>query len=147
MSSQAHAIPPGHGQRRRAVPTIKSLQSRHIALLITQDQVRNKAGDLDVSRVWVRNPAGGWVTAFWKHLHRVPVPFGELAWDHVRGGLDSATEEELADAVAALLTRAHAGPARSGGDARARADRKVAARIRGCPPRPRRPAPRYRAGR
>jgi hypothetical protein len=37
--------PAGHGERRRAVQTIKSLQSRHKALLITQDQVRNKAGD------------------------------------------------------------------------------------------------------
>lgn len=31
-----------------------------------------------------------------EHLHEVPVPFGELAWDHVRGGLADATEEELA---------------------------------------------------
>jgi len=37
----------------------------------------------DVSRIWVRDTeGGGWVTAFWKHLHRAPVPFGELAWDH-----------------------------------------------------------------
>jgi len=73
------------------------------------------------------------VTAFWKHLHRVPVPFGELAWDHVRGGLAGATEEELADAVAALLTRAHAGPARQKDAGRSRADRKVAARTRAVP--------------
>jgi hypothetical protein len=87
----------------------------------------------DVSRIWVRDPAGGWVTAFWKHLHRVPVPFGELAWDHVRGGLAGAAEEELADAVSALLTRAHAGPARPGTDGRSRGDRKVAARTRAVP--------------
>jgi hypothetical protein len=37
----------------------------------------------DVSRIWVRNHwDGGWLTVFWKHLHRVPVPFGELAWNH-----------------------------------------------------------------
>ena len=87
----------------------------------------------DVSRVWVRDPAGGWVTAFWKHLHRVPVPFGELAWDHVRSGLAGATEEELAGAVGALLTRARAGPARPGAGAVSRGDRKVAARTRAVP--------------
>ena len=88
----------------------------------------------DVSRVWVRNPAGGWITAFWKHLHRVPVPFGELAWDHVRAGLPGATEHELADAVAALLTRAHTGPTQEKGDSRrSGGDRKVAARTRAVP--------------
>lgn len=62
----------------------------------------------DVSRIWVRDHHGdgGWVPATWKHLKRVPVPFGDLAWDHVA----EATEEELTDAVSALLTRAHAGP-------------------------------------
>jgi hypothetical protein len=86
----------------------------------------------DISRVWVRNPAGGWITAFWKHLHRVPVPFGELAWDHVRAGRPGADEQELADAVAALLTRAHTGP-KAGESGRGRADRKVAARTRAVP--------------
>ena len=37
----------------------------------------------DVSRVFVRGP-DRWVTAFWKHLNRVPEPFGDLAWDHAR---------------------------------------------------------------
>jgi hypothetical protein len=32
----------------------------------------------DVSRVYVRGP-DGWITVFWKHLDRAPVPFGELA--------------------------------------------------------------------
>ncbi|SCD31601.1 MULTISPECIES: hypothetical protein [unclassified Streptomyces] len=44
--------------------------------------------------------------ATWKHLQRVPVPFGDLARDHVARQLPEATEEELADAVSALLTRA-----------------------------------------
>ncbi|WP_344515069.1 Mu transposase C-terminal domain-containing protein [Dactylosporangium maewongense] len=83
----------------------------------------------DVSRVWVRNHRdGGWITAFWKHLHRVPTPFGELAWDHVRHERPDGTEEQLADAVAALLSRAHEGPeppARRG-----RRARRVAARTR-----------------
>jgi hypothetical protein len=46
---------------------------------------------------------------FWKHVDRVPVPFGELAWDHARRSLGrGATEEQIA--VAALLRRANAGP-------------------------------------
>jgi hypothetical protein len=67
----------------------------------------------DVSRIFVRGP-DGWITVFWKHLDRVPMPFGELAWDHARRHLlaegRSATEEQIADAVAALLRRAHHGP-------------------------------------
>ncbi|MFK0224074.1 Mu transposase C-terminal domain-containing protein [Streptomyces vinaceus] len=37
----------------------------------------------DVSRIWVRNhhADGKWIQATWKHLHRTPIPFGELAWD------------------------------------------------------------------
>jgi putative transposase len=31
----------------------------------------------DVSRVFVRG-RDGWITVFWKHLDRVPMPFGEL---------------------------------------------------------------------
>ncbi len=29
----------------------------------------------DVSRIHVRGPEG-WITVFWKHLDRAPVPFG-----------------------------------------------------------------------
>ena len=66
----------------------------------------------DVSRIWVRNhhAGSGWIEATWKHLNRVPVPFGDLAWDHAAQGLPEATEAEIADAVAALLAKAHAGP-------------------------------------
>ncbi|HEY5844622.1 MAG TPA: Mu transposase C-terminal domain-containing protein, partial [Mycobacterium sp.] len=67
----------------------------------------------DVSRIFVRG-RGGWITVFWKHLNRVPMPFGELAWDHVRRQLvaqeRTATEEQIADAVATLLRRAQHGP-------------------------------------
>jgi hypothetical protein len=87
----------------------------------------------DISQIWVRDPAGGWISCVWKHLRRVPVPFGELAWDHVRAGMPKATEEELADAVAALLARAHAGPdtGQPGGPASAsKRDRRVVARTR-----------------
>ena len=64
----------------------------------------------DVSRVWVRDHwRGGWITLFWKQLHRVAAPFGELAWDHTRRARPEATEEELANAVADLLEQARTG--------------------------------------
>ncbi|MDG4801063.1 Mu transposase C-terminal domain-containing protein [Micromonospora sp. WMMD980] len=89
----------------------------------------------DVSRVWVRDPAGGWIRAGWKHLDRVISPFGELAWDHVRKGLPEATEAELADAVNALLQRAHRGPPESSAAAApSRRDRRVVARTRAATP-------------
>jgi hypothetical protein len=100
----------------------------------------------DVSRIWVRDHwRGGWITLFWKHLHRVAVPFGELAWDHTRRASSGASEEELADAVADLLNRAHHGPGGSSGDRPAklsRRDRRVAARTKASPPASRiQPAP------
>ncbi|WP_307628607.1 Mu transposase C-terminal domain-containing protein [Streptomyces turgidiscabies] len=89
----------------------------------------------DVSRVWVRdrrNETDPWITVFWKHLRRVGVPFGELAWDHAREQVPGGTEEEIADAAAALLRRAHDGPAAERGRPakRSRRDRRVAARTR-----------------
>ncbi len=73
----------------------------------------------DVSRIWVRNHwDGGWFTVFWKHLRRVPVPFGELAWNHARQDLarqgKPVTETAIADAVAVLLDKASQGPAPAG---------------------------------
>ncbi|MCX4581145.1 Mu transposase C-terminal domain-containing protein [Streptomyces sp. NBC_01571] len=96
----------------------------------------------DVSRVWVRNHRGdgGWVQATWKYLNRAPVPFGDLAWDHVSHQLPKATEEELAEAVAALLTRAHAGPTqvaegkKSKKNKPSKRDRQVTARTRATAP-------------
>jgi putative transposase len=98
----------------------------------------------DVSYVWVRDHRGdgGWVQATWKHLNRAPVPFGDLAWDHVSHQLPKATEEELAQAVADLLTRAHAGPGqpaankkdRKAKPAAGKAERRVAARTKAAPP-------------
>lgn len=103
----------------------------------------------DVSRIWVRDHwNGGWITAFWKHLHRVPMPFGELAWDHARQGLPEGTEAEVADAVRALLDRAHRGPDLAPPPATAKRsprDRRVAARTRAVrptvPPPPAEPDP------
>jgi hypothetical protein len=64
--------------------------------------------------VFVRGP-GGWITCPWKYLDRVPVPFGDLAWDHVAGqlagqGRGDAGELERAQAVDELLRRAYHGP-------------------------------------
>ncbi|WP_327591523.1 Mu transposase C-terminal domain-containing protein [Streptomyces chartreusis] len=87
----------------------------------------------DISRIWVRNRrTGKWITAFWKHLHRVGTPFGEMAWDHARRQLPGGTEEEIADAAAALLERAHRGPAQRSDHVkkRSRRDRRVAARTK-----------------
>ncbi|EFC79696.1 hypothetical protein [Frankia sp. EUN1f] len=84
----------------------------------------------DVSRIWARDPAGGWITAFWTQLHRAPAPFGELAWDHARAGLPTGIEQEIAAAVTNLLERAHRGPATS-------RDRTVATRTHASRP----PAP------
>jgi transposase InsO family protein len=96
----------------------------------------------DVSRVHLRGP-DGWITVFWKHLNRVPLPFGELAWDHARRSLgDGAGEEEIAVAVAALLRRAASGPGEEDGKpAASKRDRRVAARTKAAAPREPRPAP------
>ena len=98
----------------------------------------------DVSRVFVRGP-DGWITCPWKYLDKVPVPFGELAWDHVAGqlagqGRAGAGELERAQAVDELLRRAYHGPpgepaADAANTARSRRrlparDRRVAARTR-----------------
>jgi len=103
----------------------------------------------DVSQIWVRNhwdPKAGWVTAFWKHLRTAPAPFGDLAWDHARRQLASEgktpTEAEIAQAVEAMLCRAHQGPGdpaqpgragRHGRKASAK-ERRVVARTRATAP-------------
>ena len=87
----------------------------------------------DVSKIHVRGP-DGWTTVFWKHLDRAPLPFGELAWDHARRSLGrEATEEQIADAVAALLRRANAGPGEEKPKTSKR-DRWVAARTKAAAP-------------
>ena len=88
----------------------------------------------DISRIHVRGP-DGWITVFWKHLERAPVPFGELAWDHARRSLGrEATEEQIADAVAALLRRASHGPDSREQPEMSKRDRRVAARTRAAAP-------------
>jgi putative transposase len=94
----------------------------------------------DVSRIHVRGP-DGWITAFWKHLNRAPMPFGELAWDHARRSLGrEASEEEIADAVAALLRRASKGPETREKPGLSKRDRRVAARTRAASPKEAKPS-------
>ncbi len=103
----------------------------------------------DVSRIHVRGP-DGWITVFWKHLGRAPVPFGELAWDHARRSLagQDASEEQIADAVAGLLRRASRGPEDQEKQKMSKRDQRVAARTRATAlpgvheqPQPEEPAP------
>jgi hypothetical protein len=63
------------------------------------------------------------------------MPFGELAWDHARRSLGrEATEEQIADAVAALLRRASRGPDGQETPRMSKRDRRVAARTRAAAP-------------
>jgi hypothetical protein len=98
----------------------------------------------DVSRIFVRGP-DGWITCYWRHLDRMPVPFGDLAWDHARRHLvadgRAATEQQIADAVAALLTRAYQGPPEDA-PAMPKRDRRVAARTKAATPHAAAPADR-----
>jgi transposase InsO family protein len=101
----------------------------------------------DVTRVWVRNhhdPAGGWITLFWRQLASAPVPFGDDAWNHARRivadrGVTGPSEEAIAEAVDDLLTRASGAPATSAtpgkstkrrGRKQTAKDRRVAARTK-----------------
>jgi putative transposase len=107
----------------------------------------------DASWIWVRNHwDSGWIAVPWKHLGSVPQPFGDLAWDHAAAGLrrqgePAPAEEEIAQAVTALLVRAGQGSAGENGPVRrpSRSDRRVAARTRSAAqsagPRPPRPGP------
>ena len=68
-----------------------------------------------------------------------PVPFGEMAWDHARGGLarrgtGKPTEEEIAKAVDDLLDRAGQGP--PGVAEPSKGARRVARRTRATARRP-----------
>jgi hypothetical protein len=85
----------------------------------------------DVSRIWLRNHwSSGWITLFWKHLRRGGIPFGELAWDHVRAQMPTATEQEIAEAVQQLLRRANQGPPTAVESGLSKRDQQVAARTR-----------------
>ena len=87
----------------------------------------------DISKIHVRGP-DGWITVFWKHLDRAPLPFGELAWDHAARSLGrEATEEQIAGAVTALLRRAGAGPEEEK-QKMSKRDRRVAARTKAAVP-------------
>ncbi|HEY5987472.1 MAG TPA: hypothetical protein VIV12_14025 [Streptosporangiaceae bacterium] len=87
-----------------------------------------------MTRIWVRNHhEGGWITVPWTQLKAAAVPFSEAAWEHARRllarrGEDPATEQEIAQAAAALLDKAER-PA-SGGTMPSKKDRRAAGRAR-----------------
>ena len=102
-----HQAGPAQLRQRGAEPAAAAAVRDHAS---SRDRWEVRHDPYDVSRIHVRGP-DGWITVFWKHLDRAPLPFGELAWDHARRSLGrEATEEQIADAVAALLRRANAGP-------------------------------------
>ncbi len=94
----------------------------------------------DAAHVWVRHPDNqGWVTLTWKHLHRAPIPFGDLAWNHVRGAVPAhSTEADIADAVQQLLVKASQEPTDPQPAKLSARDRRVAARTAATAPATRR---------
>ncbi|MYW98703.1 MULTISPECIES: Mu transposase C-terminal domain-containing protein [unclassified Streptomyces] len=130
-------------------PELAGLRRQHSGIAAKKGLWEVHLDPYDVSRIWVRDHRAGtgWIEATWKHLHRVPVPFGELAWDHARQGLPEATETEIAEAVASLLARAHAGPEQPAKPKRSARDRRVAARTRASSPSaPQKPVPPTESG-
>ncbi|MFC4116533.1 Mu transposase C-terminal domain-containing protein [Nonomuraea zeae] len=95
---------------------LKPLRNQPSGVIAHKDLWEVHHDPYDVSRVWVRNHHdGGWITAFWRHLHSTAAPFGEMARDHAREilarrGQDRPTEEQIAQVVNELLTRAGQGP-------------------------------------
>ncbi|WP_406707857.1 Mu transposase C-terminal domain-containing protein [Streptomyces halobius] len=114
-------------------PELTPLRRQHSGVAAKKGLWEIHHDPYDISRIWVRDRRRNrWITLFWKHLHRVGVPFGELAWDRACEQVPSGTEEQIADAAAALLRRAHDGPAeeKDRPAKRSRRDRRVAARTR-----------------
>jgi putative transposase len=123
-------------RRQTAVPQFDAAELNPLRRQPSGISVRKQLWEVhydpyDVSRVWLRNHwESGWITLYWKHLSRDGLPFGELAWDHVRGQMPAATEAEIAAAVQELLRRANRGPGADAGRRMTRRDRTVAARTR-----------------
>ncbi|MEU4176423.1 Mu transposase C-terminal domain-containing protein [Streptomyces sp. NPDC026589] len=117
-------------------PELNTLRRQHSGVAEKKGLWEIHYDPYDVSRIWVRDRRSGrdrWITVFWRHLHRVGVPFGEMAWDHARQQAPkNGSEAQVADAAAALLKRAHDGPPdeKDPPVKRSRRDRRVAARTR-----------------
>ncbi|MGN9843735.1 Mu transposase C-terminal domain-containing protein [Nonomuraea sp. H19] len=110
--------------RRYDSPALNPYRRQHSGLASRRGLWEVHFDPYDVSRIWVRNHHdGGWITVGWTHLSTTPAPFGELAWDHARKilarqGVDAASEQEIAQVVRDLLTKAEQGPQRPGRDDR-----------------------------
>jgi hypothetical protein len=125
------------------------LRGQRSGVAAKKDLWEVRSDPYDISRIWVRNHWNGdWIMASWKHMRGMPVPFGELAWQHARRvlaqrGQHTATEADIAQAAADLLDAAEQGP--SDKLKATRTDRKVAGRTRATAaatwPRPDDPAP------
>ena len=117
------------GRRSYDSPDLDPLRGQPSGVAAKKDKWEIHYDPYDITRVWVRNHHdGGWITLYWKHLHRAPTPFGELAWNHVSAEHPGAGEDELAVAAAQLLTRAAAGS--EPGDTRQKKARRIAAKTR-----------------
>lgn len=95
----------------------------------------------DLSRVWVRQPEGGFVTAAWTHLSMVGAPFADFTWRQARRiaaerGEDPCDQTALARILDDLLHRARVGPAPAD-----KALTRALARDRSAASLPLRPAP------
>ncbi|MEV5451757.1 Mu transposase C-terminal domain-containing protein [Streptomyces sp. NPDC052535] len=120
-------------------PELNPLRRQHSGVAETKGLWEVHYDPYDISRIWVRDRRGEedrWITVFWRHLHRVGVPFGEMAWDHARQQNPNGSETQIAEAAAALLKRAHNGPVGEEHPPakRSRKDRRVAARTRATAP-------------
>lgn len=97
-------------------PELNPYRGQKSGIKALKDRWEIRWDPYDVSRIWIRNPdERGWITAFWRHLHAAPQPFGEDIWE--RGRQIAAnrteripTEEAIKAAVDGLLTRAAKAP-------------------------------------
>jgi putative transposase len=91
----------------------------------------------DVTRIWLRDPGGGWIPVFWKFLSSAPMPFGELLWEHATEQArqeGDATEAEIAAVAAAVMDRAACGPVQPQDRKPTRREKQVVARTAAHPP-------------
>ncbi|WP_232788753.1 Mu transposase C-terminal domain-containing protein [Streptomyces odonnellii] len=96
---------------------LDTLRRERSGLADHKDRWEVRHDPYDIRLVWLHDHReDSWITVPWRLLSSQPVPFGEVAWDHVSRDLreqrgKSVTEEAIAEAADDLLQRAGAGPA------------------------------------
>lgn len=55
----------------------------------------------DLSRVWIRDPDGGWITAPWTHLPMIAVPFADFTWRYARQILAARGQDDTSQSAVA----------------------------------------------